>query len=164
MIWGVKNPIFGNTHIKIYVQFAIKIIDPLNLNIFVLQKPWKSKDYFLYGFSVKTIVLVRINDQQFKGTIFFMVFDFQGKDLTSSKVFQVAKLCFRLFLNMSHVFFNTQPTNLHHGGSLIVKNTSAKLAVQKSKEVTTHPWSTPQPIPYSPLVKVYIEVCSSSVC
>ena len=36
-------------------------------------------DYFLNGFSVKTIVLVGIYGfQQFKGTIIFMVFDFQG--------------------------------------------------------------------------------------
>ena len=35
-------------------------------------------DYFLNVFSVKTIVLVGIYNQQFKGTIFFMVFDFQG--------------------------------------------------------------------------------------
>ena len=35
-------------------------------------------DYFLKGFSVKTIVLVGIYNQQFKGTILFMVFDFQG--------------------------------------------------------------------------------------
>ena len=35
-------------------------------------------DYFLNGFSVKTIVLVGIYNQQFKGTILFMVFDFQG--------------------------------------------------------------------------------------
>ena len=40
--------------------------------------PWKSKDYFLNGFSVKNIVLVGIYNQQFKGTILFMVFDFQG--------------------------------------------------------------------------------------
>ena len=40
--------------------------------------PWKSKDYFLNVFSVKTIVLVGIYNQQFKGTILFMVFDFQG--------------------------------------------------------------------------------------
>ena len=35
-------------------------------------------DYFLNGFSVKTIVLVGIYNQQFKGTILCMVFDFQG--------------------------------------------------------------------------------------
>ena len=35
-------------------------------------------DYFLNGFSVKTIVLEGIYNQQFKGTILFMVFDFQG--------------------------------------------------------------------------------------
>ena len=35
-------------------------------------------DYFLNGFSLKTIVLVGIYNQQFKGTILFMVFDFQG--------------------------------------------------------------------------------------
>ena len=35
-------------------------------------------DYFLNGFSVKTIVLVGIYNQQFKGTILFMVFDFQS--------------------------------------------------------------------------------------
>ncbi len=40
--------------------------------------PWKSKDYFLNGFSVKTIALVGIYNQQFKGTILFMVLDFQG--------------------------------------------------------------------------------------
>ena len=40
--------------------------------------PWKSKDYFLNGFSVKTIVLVGIYNQQFKGSILFMVLDFQG--------------------------------------------------------------------------------------
>ena len=40
--------------------------------------PWKSKDYFLNGFSVQTIVLAGIYNQQFKGTILFMVFDFQG--------------------------------------------------------------------------------------
>ena len=40
--------------------------------------PWKSKDYFLNGFSVKTIVLVGIYNQQFKGTILFLFFDFQG--------------------------------------------------------------------------------------
>ena len=44
------------------------------------QTLWKSKDYFLNGFSVKTIVLVGIYNQQFKGTILFMVFDFQGTD------------------------------------------------------------------------------------
>ncbi len=44
--------------------------------------PWKSKDYFLNGFSVKTIVLVGIYNQQFKGTILFMVFDFQGNGIT----------------------------------------------------------------------------------
>ena len=47
-------------------------------------EPWKSKDYFLNGFSVETIVLVGIYNQQFKGTILFMVFDFQGE----SKNFQ----------------------------------------------------------------------------
>ena len=40
--------------------------------------PCKSKDYFLNGFSVKTIVLVGIYNQQFQGTIILMVFDFQG--------------------------------------------------------------------------------------
>ena len=35
----------------------------------ILYLPWKSKDYFLNGFSVKTIVLVGIYNQQFKGTI-----------------------------------------------------------------------------------------------
>ena len=49
------------------------------LEVPILYKPWKSKDYFLNGFSVKTIVLVGIYNQQFKGTILFMVFDFQGK-------------------------------------------------------------------------------------
>ena len=44
----------------------------------ILYIPWKSKDYFLNGFSVKTIVFVGIYNQQFKGTILFMVFDFQG--------------------------------------------------------------------------------------
>ena len=40
--------------------------------------PCKSKDYFLNVFSVKTIVLVGIYNQQFQGTIILMVFDFQG--------------------------------------------------------------------------------------
>ncbi len=40
--------------------------------------PCKSKGYFLNGFSVKTIVLVGIYNQQFQGTIILMVFDFQG--------------------------------------------------------------------------------------
>ena len=40
--------------------------------------PCKSKDYFLNGFSVKTIVFVGIYNQQFQGTIILMVFDFQG--------------------------------------------------------------------------------------
>ena len=40
--------------------------------------PWKSKDYFLNGFSVKTIVLVRVYYQQILGNVMFMVFDFQG--------------------------------------------------------------------------------------
>ena len=31
--------------------------------------PWKSNDYLLNGFSVKTIVLVRVYNQQFQGTI-----------------------------------------------------------------------------------------------
>ena len=47
-----------------------------------IPKPWKSKDYFLYGFSVKTIVLVRVYNQQFQGTILLMAFDFQGKKQT----------------------------------------------------------------------------------
>ena len=34
-----------------------------------LYVPWKSKDFFLNGFSGKTIVLVRISNQQFQGTI-----------------------------------------------------------------------------------------------
>ena len=45
-----------------------------------LDEPWKSKDYFLNDFSVKTLALVGIYNQQFKGTILFMVFDFQGED------------------------------------------------------------------------------------
>ncbi len=46
---------------------------------------WESSTYslevqrlFLNGFSVKTIVLVGIYNQQFKGTILFMVLDFEG--------------------------------------------------------------------------------------
>ena len=46
--------------------------------IYLLPFPCKSKDYFLNGFSVKTIVLVGIYNQQFQGTIILMVFDFQG--------------------------------------------------------------------------------------
>ena len=34
---------------------------------FRFQKPWKSKDYFLNGFSVKTIALVRVYYQQILG-------------------------------------------------------------------------------------------------
>ena len=57
--------------------------------VFFLPWPfsWKSKDYFLKGFSVRTIVLVGIYNQQFKGTILFMVLDFQGKVLE-----QIAKI------------------------------------------------------------------------
>ena len=40
--------------------------------------PWKSKDYFLNCFSIETTVSVRVYDQQFQGTIFLMVFEFQG--------------------------------------------------------------------------------------
>ena len=40
--------------------------------------PWKSKDYFFNGFSLKTIVLVRVYYQQILGNVIFMVFDFQG--------------------------------------------------------------------------------------
>ena len=40
--------------------------------------PWQSKDYLLNGSSAKTIVLVRVYNQQFQGTIVSMVFDFQG--------------------------------------------------------------------------------------
>ena len=43
-----------------------------------LQNPCKSKDYFLNVFSVKTIILVGIYNQQFQGTIILMVFDLQG--------------------------------------------------------------------------------------
>ncbi len=46
--------------------------------IFVCWVPWKSKDYWLNGFSEKTIVLVGIYNQQFQGTIILMVFDLQG--------------------------------------------------------------------------------------
>ena len=40
--------------------------------------PWKSKEYYLNGFSAKAIVLVGIYNQQFQGTVILMVFDFQG--------------------------------------------------------------------------------------
>ena len=49
--------------------------------LFHLLIPCKSKGYFLNGFSVKTIVLVGIYNQQFQGTIILMVFDFQGIDM-----------------------------------------------------------------------------------
>ena len=39
---------------------------------------WKSKDHFLNGFSIKTIIPVGIHSQQFHGTILLMVFDLQG--------------------------------------------------------------------------------------
>ena len=51
-----------------------------------LAMPWKSKDYFLYGFSVKTIVLVRVYNQQFQGTILLMAFDFQGMAVLEPKL------------------------------------------------------------------------------
>ena len=54
------------------------IVSSLGVIFKYIYIPWKSKDYFLNGFSVKTIVLVGIYNQQFKGTILFMVFDFQG--------------------------------------------------------------------------------------
>lgn len=40
--------------------------------------PWSPKDYCLNAFCIKTIVLIRIYNQQFQGTILLMVFDFQG--------------------------------------------------------------------------------------
>ena len=40
--------------------------------------PWKSKDHQIYGLSEKTIVLVRVYNQQFQGTILLTVFDLQG--------------------------------------------------------------------------------------
>ena len=46
--------------------------------------PGSPKTIFLNGFSVKTIVLVGIYNQQFKGTILFMVFDFQGLGILMS--------------------------------------------------------------------------------
>ena len=60
------------TSILIYIYIYLYFF---KLYIYI---PWKSKDYFLNGFSVKTIVLVGIYNQQFKGTILFMVLDFQG--------------------------------------------------------------------------------------
>lgn len=36
-------------------------------------------DYLLSAFSIKTIVLVRVQNQEFQGTIIFMVFDLQGR-------------------------------------------------------------------------------------
>ena len=44
--------------------------------------PWKSKDYFLNGFSVKTIVLVGIYNQQFKGLFFLW-------SLTSRETYEI---------------------------------------------------------------------------
>ena len=41
--------------------------------------PWKSKDHQIYGLSEKTIVLVRVYNQQFQGTILLTVFDLQGR-------------------------------------------------------------------------------------
>ena len=58
--------------------FYRKFMKQSAITMNMLYIPWKSKDYFLNGFSVKTIVLVVIYHQQFKGTILFMVFDFQG--------------------------------------------------------------------------------------
>ena len=62
--WGPKKKTYG---------LGLMSLSP------IIWKPWKSKDYFLNGFSAKTIVLVGIYNQQFKGTILFMVFDFQRK-------------------------------------------------------------------------------------
>lgn len=42
--------------------------------------PRKSKDYLFNGFSVETIVVVGIYNQQFNETILLMLFDFQGVD------------------------------------------------------------------------------------
>ena len=52
--------------------------------------PWKSKDYFLYVFSVKTIVLVRVYNQQFQGTIILMAFDFQGIFICKTTIFIIS--------------------------------------------------------------------------
>ena len=40
--------------------------------------PWGSKDHKINSLLEKTIILVGIYNQQFQGTIFLMVFDFQG--------------------------------------------------------------------------------------
>ena len=40
--------------------------------------PWGSKDHEINSLLEKTIILVGIYNQQFQGTIFLMVFDFQG--------------------------------------------------------------------------------------
>ena len=59
--WGVCFPTYGELGSLGYMYI-----------------PCKSKDYFLNGFSVKTIVLVGIYNQHFQGTIILMVFDFLG--------------------------------------------------------------------------------------
>lgn len=38
-------------------------------------QPWKCKDYLLNGFSLRTIVLVRVHDQQIEGNAISMAFD-----------------------------------------------------------------------------------------
>ncbi len=43
--------------------------------------PWESKGYKFNGLLEKTIVLVEIYNQQFRGTIVLMVFDFQGIEI-----------------------------------------------------------------------------------
>ncbi len=68
--------------ITIIVIFLVVITKPMSscldqnqsiLSCFLMfHSPWKSKDYFLNGFSVKTIVVVGIYNQ-LKGTILVMV-------------------------------------------------------------------------------------------
>ena len=85
--------------------------------------PWKSKDYFLNGFSVKTIVLVGIYNQQFKGTILFMVFDFQG---TMWLMYVDVRVQLGVFAIQNSIIFCPQPRNFSATSPV------SRLAVMKS--------------------------------
>ena len=86
-------------------------LNQLCLNVLVTTLEVQA-DYFLNGFSVKTIVLVGIYNQQFKGTILFMVFDFQG--LLNLSAEEVEHFLWQISLLVYG------PVLYHHGNPVII--------------------------------------------
>ena len=80
-VWYISGQILATSHDLTIKGSFLEGNSPYFRKIQVggILQPCKSKDYFLNGFSVKTIVLVGIYNQQFQGTIILMVFDFQGQ-------------------------------------------------------------------------------------